>query len=58
MNEKNEIMEEIRRVRKEIGKENEDNLEKIYFSYKTRQDQNPQEYYSGKPVKIQKSKAA
>ena len=58
MNEKNEIIEEIRRARIEIEKENKNDLEKIFLSYKARQKQNPQEYFSGKPVKIRKSKAA
>ena len=58
MNEENEIIEEIRHARKEIEKENENDLEKIFLSYKARQEQNPLEYFSGKPVKIRKSKAA
>ena len=58
MNENNEIIEEIRRARKEIEKENENDLEKIFHSYRARQEQNPQEYFSGKPIKIRKSKVA
>jgi hypothetical protein len=58
MNEKNEIIEEIRHARKEIENENDGDLEKIFLSYKSRQDKNPQEYFTGKPVKIQKLKAA
>jgi hypothetical protein len=57
MNE-NEIIEEIRRARKDIEKEYEGNPEKIYLAYKARRDQNPQEYFTGKPVKIKKSEAA
>ncbi len=58
MNEENEIIEEIRRARKEIEKEYDRDPEKIYLSYKARQEQSPQEYFSGKPVKIRKSTAA
>jgi hypothetical protein len=58
MNEKSGIIEEIRQVRKEIENENENDLEKIFLSYKVRQEQNPQEYFSGKPVRIKKSKTA
>lgn len=58
MNEKNEIIEEIRRARKEIGDEYENNPEKIFLAYKARQKKDPQKYYSGKPVKIRKSKIA
>lgn len=58
MNEKNEIIDEIRQARQEIAKENENDLEKIFQSYRNRQANNPQEYFSGTPVKIRKSKAA
>jgi hypothetical protein len=58
MNEKNEIIDEIRKARQEIAKENENDIEKIFQSYKKRQEHNPQEYFSGTPVKIKKSKAA
>jgi hypothetical protein len=58
MDENNEIIEEIRRARKEIGNEFENDPEKIFRAYKARQKKNPQKYYSGKPVKIRKSKTA
>jgi hypothetical protein len=58
MNEKNEIIDEIRQARKEIGDEFANDPEKIFLAYKARQKKNPQKYYSGKPVKIRKSKIA
>jgi len=57
MSEKNEIIEEIRRARKEIEREYDSDPEKIFLSYRARQEQSPQEYFTGKPVIIRKSKA-
>lgn len=58
MNEKNYLLEEIWKARKEIEQENNNDLEKIYKTYKARQLKHPQEYYSGNPVKLKKLKAA
>jgi hypothetical protein len=58
MNEKNEIIDEIRQARIEIAKDNENDIEKIFQSYRKRQANNPKEYFTGTPVKIRKSKAA
>ncbi len=58
MNDKNGIMEEIWRARKEIEEENQNDLEEIYKKYSERQQKNPSEYHSGKPIEIKKTKAA
>ncbi len=58
MNEKDEILEEIWNARKKIEEENNNDVELVFKKFKSKQDQNPQDYYSGKPTKIQKSKAA
>jgi hypothetical protein len=58
MNEKNEILEEIWEARRNIEKENKNDLEVIFKTYQKRQQENPSEYFSGKPVHIQKTKAA
>ncbi len=58
MNDTNEILEELWKSRKEIEKENGNNLDKIYEFYLKKQKQNPSDYYIGKPVVIPKAKAA
>jgi hypothetical protein len=55
---KNELLEEIWKARKEIEKQNDNDVDKIYKKYKLRQDKNPQEYFSGKPIHLNKLKAA
>ncbi len=49
---------EIWKARKEIGEQNGYELKKIYKKYKARHDENPQEYFSGKPTNLNKSKSA
>ena len=56
MNDNNDILEELWKSRKEIEKENDSNIDKIYEKYL--QKQHPSDYYVGKPVPISKSKAA
>jgi hypothetical protein len=58
MNDKNEILEELWNSRKEIEKENDNNIDKVYTKYLQKQQQNQSDYYVGKPVPISKSKAA
>jgi hypothetical protein len=58
MNDDNEILEELWKSRKEIEKENSNNIDKIYEKYFQKQKQNPSDYHIGKPVAIPKSKAA
>jgi hypothetical protein len=58
MNDDNEILEELWKSRKEIEKENNNNIDKIYEKYLQKQKQHPTDYYIGKPVLISKSKAA
>ena len=58
MNDENEILEELWKSRKEIEKENDNNIDKIYEKYLQRQKQHPSDYCVGKPVPISKSKAA
>jgi hypothetical protein len=58
MNDDNEILEELWKSRKEIEKENNNNIDKIYEKYLQKQKQHPSDYYIGKPAPISKSKAA
>ncbi len=58
MTDGNRILEEIWKARKEIEEENQSDLGKIYAKYSERQQKNPAEYHSGKPVEIKKTKAA
>jgi hypothetical protein len=58
MNDTNELLEELWKSRREIEKENDNNIDKIYETYLQKQKQNPSDYYVGKPVPISKSKAA
>lgn len=58
MNDTNELLEELWKSRKEIEKENDNNIDKLYETYFQKQNQHPSDYYIGKPVPISKSKAA
>jgi hypothetical protein len=58
MNDRNELLEELWKSRKEIEKENDNNIDKLYETYLQKQKQHPSDYYVGKPVPISKSKAA
>jgi hypothetical protein len=58
MNDENKILEELHNARKEIEKENDNDIDKIYEKYLQRQKQHSTDYYIGKPVPISKSKAA
>jgi hypothetical protein len=58
MNDGNEILEELWKSRKEIEKENNNSIDKIYEKYLQKQKQHPSDYYVGKPVPTSKSKAA
>jgi len=58
MNDKNEILEEIWEARRMIEEENKNDLDVLFKTYQARQEKQPSEYYSGKPVYIQKIKAA
>jgi hypothetical protein len=58
MNNKNGILEELWKSRKEIEKENNNSVDKIYEKYLEKQKQHPSDYYIGKPMPISKSKAA
>ena len=47
MNDDNEILEELWKSRKEIEKENNNNIDKIYEKYLQEQKQHPSDYYVG-----------
>ena len=58
MNNKNEILEEIWDARKTIEEENKGDVETIYQRYYRKQQEHPNEYNTGEPVKNRKSNVA
>jgi hypothetical protein len=56
MDNNNEILKEIWNARKKIEDEYNNDIDLIFKKFKSKQDQNPQDYYCGKPTKIQKTK--
>lgn len=58
MDKKNEILEEIRNARQKIEEENDGDIERIFQNYYRKQQENPEEYVTGQPVRINISKVA
>ena len=54
----NDLLKEIWDARKQIENENENDIDAIYKTFHSKQLKHPAEYFSGKPVVLQKLKAA
>jgi|WetSurMetagenome_2_1015567.scaffolds.fasta_scaffold76417_2 hypothetical protein len=58
MNDRNDILEELWAVRKRIEEENNNDLDAIFDRFHKQQLKSPEHYFSGKPVRIERLKAA
>ncbi len=58
MTEKNEILDELWKIRLDIEEENDKSIEKIFQKYFEQQQKDPSRYFSGKPVTIRSTKVA
>jgi len=55
---KTQILEEVWKIRREIEKENNNNLRSIFEKIRKKQTKNPSKYYSGRPKPLKNKKAA
>jgi hypothetical protein len=58
MNDRNDILEELWDVRKRIEEENNNDLDVIFDLFYERKLKSPKHYFSGKPVRTERLKAA
>jgi hypothetical protein len=58
MNDRNEILEELWAVRKRIEEENDNDIDAIFDRFHKQQLKSAKHYFSGKPVRTERLKAA
>lgn len=58
MNEHDEILEELWAVRKQIEEEYNNDLDAIFDRFHNQQLKSPEKYFSGKPVRTERLRAA